>query len=361
MGPTQERRIPFPVVDTAKQQVAGRLRDQADACRTMGSPLYADLLGRAADDAEAGGPTWEVLRGHEGDAWESMLPLRLTGSVHRLVLQGRAPALARHFASREASSVDAWPDFLEVLATNRDALRDLIHRPVQTNEVGRAAILLGGFVLVAEETQLPLRCLEVGASAGLNLLWDHYGYESDGTYWGDPGSAVLFRDVFEEGQPPSEVSLDVMERRGCDLQPVDPATDEGRLALLSYVWPDQWKRMERLRAALKIAARVPVTVDTADALDWIGRQLARQTPGRATVLFHSITALYFESNYRSRFAQAIEEAGRRASADAPLAWLSLELEGDRFETRLRMWPVGEDRLIALSGPHGPPVRWLWNR
>ena len=361
MGPTQGRRIPFPVVDTAKQQVAARLRDQANACRTMGSPLYADLLDRAADDAEAGGPTWAILRGHEGDAWESMLPLRLTGSVHRLTLQGRAPALARHFASREASSVDTWPDFLEVLAANRDALRDLIHRPVQTNEVGRAAILLGGFVLVAEETQLPLRCLEVGASAGLNLLWDHYGYESDGTYWGDPGSAVLFRDVFEEGQPPSEVPLDVMERRGCDLQPVDPATDEGRLTLLSYVWPDQWKRMERLRAALEIAARVPVSVDSADALDWIDRQLARETPGRVTVLFHSITALYFESDYRSRFVQAIEEAGRRASPDAPLAWLSLELEGDQFETRLRVWPGGEDRLIALSGPHGPPVRWLWNR
>jgi hypothetical protein len=117
--------------------------------------------------------------------------------------------------------------------------------------------------------------------------------------------------------------------------------------------------MELLRAALEIAAQVPVTVDTADALDWVERQLALPMPGRATVLFHSITALYFESEYRRRFARAIEDAGRRATADAPLAWLSLELEGDRFETRLRLWPGGEDRLLALSGPHGPPVRWLW--
>jgi hypothetical protein len=348
-------------VDPGKQRLAARLREQAEACRSFGSPLYGDLLDHAATDVEAGGPTWEILRGHEDDSWGSMLPLRLTGSVHRLALQGKVPALARHLSAPDAAADDVWSEFEKVLVEDREDLRELIERPVQTNEVGRAAILLGGFLLVAEEARLPLRCLEVGASAGLNLLWDRYGYESGGMTWGDPRSPVRFRDVFEEGRPPTDVSVDVVERRGCDLQPVDPATEEGRLTLLSYVWPDQLSRMDLLRAALEIAARVPVTVDKADGLEWVERQLARPTPGRATVLFHSITALYFDSEYRRRFAQGIEEAGRRATSNAPLAWLSLELEGDRFETRLRVWPGGEDRLIALSGPHGPPVRWLWDR
>jgi hypothetical protein len=120
--------------------------------------------------------------------------------------------------------------------------------------------------------------------------------------------------------------------------------------------------VKRLRAALDIARRVSVTVDQADAVAWVETHLARPTPGRATVLFHSITALYFDSEYRRRFREAIEHAGMGATAEAPLAWLSLEFERDRdrFATRLRLWPGGEDRLIALSGPHGPPVRWLWS-
>jgi hypothetical protein len=262
----------------------------------------------------------------------------------------------------EPTGGDAWPEFLRVLEDHREELAGLIERPVQTNEVGRSAILLGGFVLVAAETRLPLRCLEVGASAGLNLRWDHYRYESGGMSWGDPESAVGFRDVFEGGRPPSNVALQVVERLGCDLQPVDPTTDEGRLTLLSYVWPDQLERVKRLRAALDIARRVPATVDQADAVAWVATHLARPTPGRATVLFHSISALYFDSEYRRRFEEAIEHAGTGASAQAPLAWLSLEFERDkdRFATRLRLWPGGEDRLIALSGPHGPPVRWLWS-
>ena len=351
----------FPVAVSTKHRIAGRLREQAEACRVMGSPLYADLLDRAAEDVEAGGPTWEILRGHENDPWESMLPLRLTGSVHRLALQGKAPVLARHYSFDQTTPAGVWPEFRKVLTDHRDELRELIERPVQTNEVGRSAILLGGFVLVAAETRLPLRCLEVGASAGLNLRWDHYRYESGGDLWGSPESPVHFPNVFEEGRPPSGVPIQIVERLGCDLHPVDPATDEGRLTLLSYVWPDQSERVKRLRSALEIARRVPVSVEAADALAWVRRRLAQPASGRATLVFHSITALYFESEYRRRFAEAIEEAGRRATADAPLAWLSLELEGDRFETRLRLWPGGEDRLIALSGPHGPPVRWVWNR
>jgi hypothetical protein len=346
-------------MDPVKQSLAARLREQAAACRDMGSPLYTSLLERAADDVQAGGPTWEILRGHENDSWGSMLPLRLTGSVHRLALEGRAPDLAQVYSSSGASADDAWLAFRTVVADHLGPLRELIEHPVQTNEVGRAAVLLGGFVLVADETRLPLRCLEVGASAGLNLRWDHYRYESGEVAWGPVDSPVRFTDVFTDGLPPRASSFAIAERRGCDLQPVDLTTNEGRLTLLSYVWPDQTERLERLRAAFEVATAVPVEVDRADALEWTEQRLSELAPGRATVLFHSITALYFDSEYRRRFEDTIERAGERATTEAPLAWLSLELVGERrFETRLRLWPRGEDRLIALSGPHGPPVEWL---
>ena len=72
----------------------GSFRHQAAACSELGSPMYADLLAVLADDYETGGPTRELLAGHEADAGPSALGLRLLGSVHRLVLERRAEELA---------------------------------------------------------------------------------------------------------------------------------------------------------------------------------------------------------------------------------------------------------------------------
>jgi hypothetical protein len=99
------------VSDAARAAVARRLRRQARACHALGSPLYSYLLERSADDAEAGGPAWSVLEGHESDPPGSALALRLMGAVHRLVLEGRAPSLAMHYPSAGGEPRDAWPAF----------------------------------------------------------------------------------------------------------------------------------------------------------------------------------------------------------------------------------------------------------
>lgn len=334
-----------------------RLREQARWCERLGSRLYADLLLRAARDAEAGGPVWEVLRGREEEPETFYAALRLLGSVHRVVLEGRAPALALHYPSAGGTPGDPWPAFRATVEGHAEELRRLIARPPQTNEVGRSASLLGGFLLVARDTGLPLRLLEVGASAGLNLRWDRYRYESGGWAWGDPGSPVRFEGVFRGPSAPPAVAAEVVERRGCDLDPIDPASQEGRLTLLSYVWPDQVERVERLRAALRVAEGVPAPVDRAPAVPWLEGLLAEPAPGRATVVFHSVVATYLEEEDRRRLAALLEEAGARATPEAPLAHLSLEREGDEFPVRLRRWPDGEERTVALSTAHGPPVEW----
>ena len=121
--------------------------------------------------------------------------------------------------------------------------------------MARCTGLIGGFLVVAGETRLPLTVLEVGASAGLNLRFDRYRYASGGAGWGDVRSPVRFEDVFDGAAPPFDAPLSVTERRGCDASPLDPRSDEDRLTLMSYVWPDQTERFELLRAALEIAAR----------------------------------------------------------------------------------------------------------
>jgi hypothetical protein len=229
---------------------------------------------------------------------------------------------------------------------------------VQTNEVGRAAVLVGGFAEVAARTGLPLRVLEVGASAGLNLRWDHFAYDTGSAVSGDPGSPVRFRDVWEGDPPVLPGWFDVAERAGCDQNPLDATTPEGRLALMSFVWPDQPERFARLEAAIQVARRVPATVDRADAAAWLEGRLVHSTPGVASVVVHTIVLQYLSPAQRQRFRSTLADAGRRATVDAPVAWLRMEPGGERAELRLTMWPGGEDRLLATAGYHGQPVWWI---
>ena len=155
--------------------------EQARGCAAMGSPMYADLLGRLAEDIEAGGPTKRVLAGHEDDPGPSALALRLMGSVHRLVLQRRAGELAAFYPSVGGT----WePEggaaaFLALLEDQPDLVREWLDRPPQTNEVGRSTALIGGLLHVPVEQRLPVRLFEIGSSGGLNLLADEFAFVDD--------------------------------------------------------------------------------------------------------------------------------------------------------------------------------------
>jgi hypothetical protein len=351
--------------EQARGIIATILRVQAEWCARLGSPLYAGLLERAADDAESGGPVWNVMRGHESDELGSALALRFMGAVHRLVLDGVVPELGVYYPSAggAADAEKAWPAFLAVVEDHRDALRALVERPVQTNEVGRSAALVGGFLTVARSTGLPLRILEIGSSAGLNLRWDRYRYESGAWAWGDPASPVRFTNVFEDATP-AVAEVSVVERAGCDPSPIDPASEHGRLTLMAYTWPDQVHRFAQLRAALDVASGVPAPVESSDGPAWLARELEEPRPGMATVVFHSIVSQYLGDDGRARLRNVLAAAGGRATPDAPLAWLRLEPTkpegGGRFLVHLTTWPGGEERLLAEAHPHGPPVRWREN-
>src|SRR5215469_2476557 len=127
--------------------VARRLLKQAEWCERLGSRLYSTLLRQAAEDVRAGGVCFAVLHDHHDDPPDSALALRFLGAVNRLVLQGKAPQLAACYPSAggDSNCDDIWPAFQAVVGQHTAPLRDLVNRPVQTNEVGRCAALLGGF------------------------------------------------------------------------------------------------------------------------------------------------------------------------------------------------------------------------
>lgn len=332
---------------------------QASECRRAGSPLYEEILGGVAADVRAGGVSARLLDGREDDPFGSAMALRLLGAVHRIVLEGRAPALAEIYPSvgGAAGAGDPVRAFLETLQAHEAEVAGRMLDGVQTNEVGRAAVLIGGYARVAARTGLPLRVLEVGASAGLNLRFDHYAYDTGRQRLGDPASPVRFRGMWEGEPPPLPATIAVAERRGCDRNPLDPTTTDGRLTLLSYVWPDQTERIERLEAAIEVARRVPVTVDTADAATWVEGQLATPREGVATVVVHSIVLQYLAPERRRRFREVLDGAGGAATAGAPLAWLRMEPAGERAELRLTSWPSGDEELLASAGYHGHPIWW----
>jgi len=331
---------------------------QARACASSSSPLYGRVLDAVAADLRAGGVCAEVLAGRGDDPFGSALALRFLGAVHRIVLDGRASELAAFYPSTGGTDRgDPGPAFLGTVRRHRAEVARRTDDGVQTNEVGRAAVLVGGYAEVATRTGLPLRVLEVGASAGLNLRWDHFAYDTGRVVAGDPRSPVRFSGVWEGAPPELPAAFDVAERAGCDRNPLDATTPEGRLALMSFVWPDQPERMARLDAAIAVARRVPATVDQGDAAEWVAARLASPTPGLATVVAHSIVLQYLSPERRSRFRDTLAGAGQQATAAAPLAWLRMEPGGERAELRLTTWPNGEERVLATAGYHGQPVWW----
>jgi hypothetical protein len=153
------------------------LRLQSKACAALGSPFHAALLEEAANAL----PHCEALR-QALSPWEradrhalmaAAVPLRLLGALHELVLSGDDLALAAAYPApgRPADPAAAWTAASRALSDHRARIAAFMEHEPQTNEVRRSAALLGGFLTIAKETGLPLRCFEIAASAGLNLSW----------------------------------------------------------------------------------------------------------------------------------------------------------------------------------------------
>jgi hypothetical protein len=342
----------------ADSTVAEAMALQQAGCAHLGSDLYARLLTSLCADYASGGITAELLDGRTARPIHDALPLRLLGAVHRIVLEGRAPDLARFYPSAGGTTTgDPTAEFLRVVEAHRAEVDAALTRGVQTNEVGRAAVLAPGFALIARRSGMPLRLREVGSSAGLLLRWDSYRYRAAGRELGDPSSPLVFEGAWTPPEPDLSGPVEVLDRRGCDIAPIDATTADGRTTLLSFVWPDQLERFDRLRTALEIASSTPVTIDTADSGAWVEDVVSTPERGTVVVVFHSIVLQYLSEASRRRMSKALDRAGASATADAPLAWLRMEPAGVVADLRLTTWPGGGEEVLATAGYHGQDVAW----
>ncbi len=287
------------------------------------------------------------------------LPLRVAGALHAIVRAGKAPALAALYPPAPLPA----PDVLltaarQALANSPEIVAAYLASPPQTNEVGRSAPLLAGWLVVAERTGLPLALWEIGASAGLNLVADQYRYRFGPVDWGRADAAPLLQPEWSGNPPPTHAPLVIRSRQSCDLQPVSIHDAAQRERLMSYIWPDQPDRLARLSAALATAAGVEFAVERAHAADWLERSLpVAPLTGTTRVLYHSVFWNYLDTAEQSRLERHIAAVGAAARADAPFAWLRLELVHKTVELKLTLWPAATESTLATCHPHGATVQW----
>jgi len=317
---------------------------QAYYCTGRGSPIAARICEAVAHASQG------VLRDElpEQVRFGDLIGLRVMAAVHRLALERQAPRVAMHLPTLGGTPpVDSrsWQNFdtavVNALQEHPRALAWSLDHVPQTNETGRAVLLRRGLsMLSALELTGSVRLLEIGSSAGLNLRADHL-----------PGSPAL-----ELGPMPT-----IIERRGCDLNPIDPTTQDGRTTLSSYIWVDDVERFARLGQALQVAEQVPATVQREAALTFVNAVSLQH--GAVTMLWHSAMWLYMSMESRQGIQRRIAELGQQASATAPLVHLSWEWQPggeDTFTLVLRAWNGrghrGEPMLLATGASHGSPVQ-----
>jgi hypothetical protein len=344
--------------------LAERFRGHADWIVTARrSPLSEAVMRGAAADIEAGGIVAELFDGLEL-APGSVPQLRLLAALHYLVLSGQAPELARFYPSAGGTlpAAGAWPVALATIREQTAAIEARVGRTVQTNEPGRAAVLYAALLWLTERYDRPIRLLELGASAGLNLHFDRYCYAVGGLELGDPGSPIRFEEPWSPG-PEIDLAraarrLRIAGRAGCDAAPLDVTLAEDRLSLLSYIWADELHRIERMRTALELAAAAaPAPVQERSAGDWLAGALAAGGDGELIVVWHSLFRQYVAQEEWRRLQEAFE----RAAGERRLAWLSMEPSPDqlgRIALAVKVDPARPERVLAWCDDHGPPVCWV---
>ena len=275
------------------------------------SPLYAQLAACAADDPVA----LDILAGRQSGQPPANI---LLSAIHALLLDGIHHPLSRSFPDLSEGGrfgPETASEFADFCRVHRASLSELVaRRRVSTNEARRSAVLYLAFQwLRAQGTlgALPIDIIEVGTSAGLNQLWDRFGYDfGQRGRMGDPASPVRIAPQLRGSRAiPPAGPIPVGRRIGIDLAPLDACDEDDRRWLRALVWPEETSRRQTLDAALDIARRDPPEIMAADAMAALPELI---TPGRAPVcVMHTIVLYQFPKDRRRAFTRLLTNLSRR--------------------------------------------------
>lgn len=329
----------------------------AGEAERLHAPLYARLATGIAADAE--------LKALAETAKPGQPPANLLlGAVHFLLLRGADHRLRAFYPNLAAipAAGDPLPAFRDFVIAHRDTLATLVaSRITNTNEVGRSGALHAGFRALAAAAGAPLHLVEIGPSAGLNLVWDRYGVRyrrGEEVFATEPRDASLVIDVALRGErvPPLGPAPRVASRIGLEKNPVDLADPDARDWLRALVWPDHVARFRRLEAALAVFDRDSPQIRAGDALALLPEALAAAPRDETLCVYHTVVTYQFTHEMREALDHVLIAAGLRR----PVWRLSLEWAGEeRYPLTLTRHHDGTktQTTLALCDPHGAWLEW----
>ncbi|WP_294192974.1 DUF2332 domain-containing protein [uncultured Sphingomonas sp.] len=333
---------------------------QSFYCRAMDAPITTRIVDALPAAIGRDTATGRRVLDWPGEPVADALVLRLVGGLHALHRAGADPRLSEIFTGQVTDPERISTILRDTLAEHDAALLPWLDGPPQTNEVGRSAGLMTGLLHVAAHFGARMELLEIGSSAGLNLMIDRYRFDLGGVEVGPLDPALALKPIWR-GAPPPAVSVAIERVRGVDIAPVDLRDDAHARRLQAYVWIEAVERQERLSRAIALRRASMVDLVQGDAADWVEARLAEPQPAGVTrVLMHSVVWQYLPPEGRSRIRDAMAAAGTRASAERPLAWVMMEPNRDlhRHEVRVQCWPGTPMELVALTHAHGAWVEGL---
>lgn len=295
-----------------EKTLADTFRDFAEKECEGSSPLYQELSLKSAEDEDILQLCAEAEKGQP-------VPNLLFGAVHYLLLKGSEHELKDYYPSlveyprSDHSLFRVFKDFcLENEGEIKEILKDNI---VQTNEVRRCAYLFPVFSYIYEQTGKPLALIEIGTSAGLQLLWDQYAYSyGTGETYGKKDSAVHLESKVREGRLPEHLLNDVppvAERTGVDLNIVDVTVTEEKLWLEALIWPEHADRRRNfLRAAGKLQQH-PLALLEGDGVSLLPEIAATMPEDSTLCIFHTHVANQLPEEKKSRLEEYVKDISER--------------------------------------------------
>ena len=349
------------MAETGRAAVRTAFANQVAYCRANDAPVtarivaaIASLLTRPASEFARRIADWP------GAPLADALPLRAAGGFHALHLSEAAHELAPIYA--DAEDINDAAIVAGVVTRHEAALLPWLDGPPQTNEAGRSSNFIAAMLWLAEQGLPPhFDCLEIGSSAGINLMIDRYHYDLGGVHVGPQPGAMAFAPDWRGNHPPMH-RVAFAGIKGCDVAPVDLTDPAQALRLKAYIWPEHHIRFARMEAAIAAAHAEKPNLIRANAADFVEAELARpQVAGTTRVLTHSIVWQYVPADQQARVTAAMEDAAARATPDRPLAWIALEANRTvhHHELVVRYWPGGgEPCKLAHAHAHGAWIEWL---
>ena len=348
-----------PVMEIADVREA--IEWQARHSESAGAPCTARVIRAELAILDTDTATGRRMANWQGLSLADAMPLRIAGGLHWLYLSGEDRRLEPVYGGllTDQGAIDA---IVADMAVKFDArLMPWLDGPPQTNEAGRSASVMAGLLWLSGRLGPRFELNEIGASAGVNTMMGRYFYDLGGTTAGPSLSRMRIAPEWR-GSPPPANPVEIVAARGCDRAPVDLTDPDQALKLKAYVWAEAAERMARIDTAIAMAQRAAPELERMDAVDAVRDMLARpQEAGVTRVLFHTIVWQYLPEASQDAITAMMEDAGHAATAERPLAWVSLETNRATFahELRVRYWPGGDQAVhLANAHPHGAWVEWL---